>query len=390
MLTTLILASTVLTGVLLLRPVIRRNPLWRAMVTPLASIIGSGFLILGPVLAKDFGAWAPAVMAALCGLAWAFGMSIRANITRLGDGPVRETIPEQISAAMLAIAYVISVAYYLNLFGSFAVSLTPFAGPDGARIVTTTAYVLILGLGWTSGFAALERAEYQAVALKLAVIAGLLVALAVYFVDRSGDGALIVPEAHIRGWQAVTLGFGLLVTVQGFETSRYLGDEYSARVRHQSMKMAQGLSTAIYVIYVALLVFTLPVPNQGVTETEIIDLMQRVAPILPMMLVAAALAAQFSAAVADTGGSGGLVPELTEGRLSARQGYLALVLVGLALTWAADVFQIISYASRAFAAYYGMQSFIAARHARGPARLFHGGLALLAAAIAILGTPVEG
>ncbi len=54
-----------------------------------------------------------------------------------------------------------------------------------------------------------------------------------------------------------------------------------------------------------------------------------VSPILPAMLVLAALAAQFSAAVADTGGSGGLVFELTGGRLSQRQAYAILCLAGL-------------------------------------------------------------
>ena len=32
-----------------------RSDTWRATVTPLASIIGSGFLISGPLLAKEFG-----------------------------------------------------------------------------------------------------------------------------------------------------------------------------------------------------------------------------------------------------------------------------------------------------------------------------------------------
>ncbi|MEK9751843.1 MAG: hypothetical protein VW338_01335 [Rhodospirillaceae bacterium] len=37
-------------------------------------------------------------------------------------------------------------------------------------------------------------------------------------------------------WRAMTLGFGLIVTVQGFETSRYLGDEYDATTRNRSMR----------------------------------------------------------------------------------------------------------------------------------------------------------
>ena len=59
--------------------------------------------------------------------------------------------------------------------------------------------------------------------------------------------------------------------------------------------------------------------------------------------------------------------ELTDGRLSPRQGYGALVALGLILTWSADVFQIITYASRAFALYYALQAVIAALAAwRGP------------------------
>ncbi|MEX0971114.1 MAG: hypothetical protein WD046_11800 [Paracoccaceae bacterium] len=369
---------------------LRANTYWRAMITPLASIIGSGFLILGPVLAQDYGAWAPVAMIALCAVAWGFGMSIRANITRIGDGPAPTSLAERISGVLLALAYVISVSYYLNLFGAFAVSLTPVAGPTGARIVTTVAYVLILILGWTKGFDALERLEYPTVALKLAVIAALLVALAVNFAGTAADHALILPAAQTQGWHAIVLGFGLLVTVQGFETSRYLGATYDAGVRVTSMKMAQGLATVIYVIYVVFLVFAVPITADAVSETEIITLMRTIAPVLPMMLVAAALAAQFSAALADTGGAGGLLVELTGRRYSARQGYLALVAIGLALTWAADVFQIIAYASRAFAAYYGVQSLIAARHAKGPARVLHGALTLLAVAIALLGVPIEG
>ncbi len=95
-------------------------------------------------------------------------------------------------------------------------------------------------------------------------------------------------------------------------------------------------------------------------ETAIIGLMALVAPILPLLLTAAALAAQFSAAVADTSGSGGLIEELTGGTVSVRVAYALLVVTGLALTWALNVFEIITYASRAFAFYYAIQSAIAA------------------------------
>ena len=120
-------------------------------------------------------------------------------------------------------------------------------------------------------------------------------------------------------------------------------------------------------------------------------MMAVVAPILPAMLVAAALSAQFSAAIADTSGAGGLVAELTRKRISQRQAYAVLVAAGITLTWSANVFQIISYASRAFALYYAVQSAIAATHADLPPakRAIYAALAVLGLAITLLGTPVE-
>ena len=91
-------------------------------------------------------------------------------------------------------------------------------------------------------------------------------------------------------------------------------------------------------IYIGLLAFLFPPKTVPLNETAIIDMMGIVAPILPVLLVAAALSAQFSAAVADTNGSGGLIAELSRGRISPRVGYTLLVGIGLLLTWTANVF----------------------------------------------------
>jgi hypothetical protein len=64
--------------------------------------------------------------------------------------------------------------------------------------------------------------------------------------------------------------------------------------------------------------------------------------------------------------------------------------VALILTWVGDVFSIIGYASRAFAFYYALQAAIAAAGAGNwPKRLFFFTMALLGAAITLLGTSVE-
>jgi len=394
--TVLILLAAAAVGALMLWPRLARNPLWRAALTPLASIIGSGFLVLGPILGTEFGWMGLPVMAVLCLGAVLFGWAIRWNIaTRQialpAPGSARAVL-EVVSSWALAFAYVISVAYYLNLFGAFGVSLTPLRDAWTARLVTTAMFGVILVIGWTRGFSALERVEEGAVGLKLAIIAGLLMGLVLYFWDQTSAGALIVDPPRASGWQAVTLIFGLVVTVQGFETSRYLGQAYPAALRRRSMLLAQAVASAIYLIYIALVTFTFSMGDQPLTETAIVDLMGVVAPVLPVMLVIAALAAQLSAAVADTNGSGGLLEELTHGRLSSRAGYAVLVAIGVTLTWVADVFQIISYASRAFALYYGLQAAIAVLGpGASPAkRAAFAALAVLGLACAIFGTPVEG
>jgi hypothetical protein len=390
-----ILAAVAVFGVVLMSPRLRKKPTWRAMTTPLASIIGSGFLVLGPILDNEYGAYAPAVMAALCVGSYLFGAAIRYNMRAL-EAEVTHWPHgvETLSSWALSFAYIVSVAYYLNLFGAFAVSLTPFDDVVFARIVTSAIYLVIARVGWTRGFRSLEAMEYISVTVKLAIIAGLLVGLAFFFAERTGQGALVLLEPRISGWAALTLGFGLLVTVQGFETSRYLGATYDTETRVRSMKWAQWLSAAIYMTYILLLGYVFPREDLQLSETAIVDMMGVITPLLPLLLVAAALAAQFSAAVADTSGSGGLMAELSGQRIRPRMGYLILTVVGLALTWVTDVFQIISYASRAFAVYYAMQAAMAAlaAHRRGQMKRVAGftALAVLGFAIAIFGQAVEG
>ncbi len=391
----LILAAVSLTAALLIWPRLANATLWRATITPLASIIGSGFLVLGPILNASFGAFAPLVMIGLCAIAYGFGSAIRFSIADMEITPPSRGITQLETAAslVLAFAFVVSVAYYLNLFGAFGVSLTELDDRFHAKLLTTATFAVILFTGLTRGFSALERLEQISVGLKLAIIAGLLVGLALYFRKAVVQEALVFAPPRLTGWAALSLIAGLLVTVQGFETSRYLGTTYDAATRIKSMRLAQLISAGIYILYIAFLTYTFDGNAAPLSETAIIDLMAVVAPILPLLLVMAALSAQFSAAIADTGGSGGLISEITRGVVTEKQAYVVLVGLGLLLTWTANIFEIISYASRAFALYYALQATIAAARAwrngrRGKVTLFIF-IGLIGAAAALFGTSVE-
>lgn len=379
----------------LLMPRLARSRDWRATVTPLASIIGSGFLVLAPLLVREFGHHAGAAMAALCVLAYAVGGGIRSNIemrARHVGGRTVERL-EHASAWALSFAYVISVAYYLNLFGAFAVSLTPWHQPWHGKAVTSAVLLLIAGLGWRGGLHALERAETLTVGIKLAIIGGLLAGMAWYVAGHGMETGGAGSSGH-WGLSALPMFFGLLITVQGFETSRYLGAEYDVATRVRTMRRAQWLSSAIYVAYIGLTSICFTARDVPLSETAVIGMMAPVAALLPPLLVLAALAAQFSAAVADTNGCGGLVGEMSRGRLSPRQAYVALVAAALLLTWVADIFQIISLASRAFAVYYAMQmalAFVMGRETGAPRwrRAWHGALMLLMLVVVAFGQPAE-
>lgn len=379
---------------LLLLPALRRRSGWRATVTPLASIIGSGFLVVGPILAGVAGRWATAAMAGLCGLAWLFGAAVRYNIARaepLRGGPWHPQLQalDRFAELALVLAYFISVTYYLNLLGAFLLKGVGIVDPTLARVATSGIVLGLGALGYVRGFLGIERVEVLAVSFKLAVIGGVLAALVAVALGGGAHGP--VPTAEAGGpWHLVRVLLGCVILVQGFETSRFLGQDYDAATRIRSMRWAQLLSTAIYVAFIALVLPHVPqgVVNAG-AETAIVDIVGRVATVLGPLLVLAAVASQLSAAVADMGGAGGLLHEVTARRVPPRMAYAGITLVALLLTWNTDIFAIIAFASRAFAAYYLMQCMLAsalAGDSRWRRLLFALG-ALLALAVVVLGIP---
>ena len=85
---------------------------------------------------------------------------------------------------------------------------------------------------------------------------------------------------------------------------------------------------------------------------------------------------------------------MSGGRITQRLAYALLAVIGVALTWFSNVFEIISHASRAFALYYALQAAIAAVSAwrnggLGIRAVSFGLLALLGLAIVVFGMPAE-
>ncbi|BAN68434.1 hypothetical protein [endosymbiont of unidentified scaly snail isolate Monju] len=388
------LLALAVAGVLLSRP-LRSARGWRATVTPLASIIGSGFLVVAPVLGRLLGRYAILGMTGITLVALTVGAVMRFNIRHLEPLLERGALDplglwlERAANLALSLAYVISVAFYLRLLSAFA--LRPLVLEQGFWLdaLTTLVLVFIGGIGWRRGLHALENLEEYSVSIKLAVIAALLAGLAVHDLHTGFD--LSAVHAGVSDpWEIARVLAGLLLVVQGFETSRYLGAEYDAGLRVRSMRRAQWLSTTIYLAFLALVTPLLGGINGArVDETAVIDLAAAAAWILGPMLILAALMSQFSAAVADTVGAGGLVQEESRGRIHDRQAYPLIALLAIILVWSADLFEIVSLASRAFAFYYLLQTLLALRLAFGwRQRLGFGLVAALLAFVVLFGKAV--
>ena len=358
-----IVAALLLGGYLAFSRRLAASSNWKATVTPLASIMGSGFLVSAPLLGGIVGNLAVVCMGLLLVLAYLVGGVIRFNIRHFEPIETKAHGPAQIIAFLsriaLAGAYFISVTYYLELLAAFLLRAVNVDNAVAGNAITTALLITIGGIGMWRGLKELEAVEKYAVAFNLGMIGALLVSLAVYNGRLLASGTWALPSiSSDLGLHDLRVLLGLLIVVQGFETSRYLGDAHPAPQRIATMRMAQLVSSAIYIVFIALATVLFH-EDLGADVTAIIGMTRPVAFVLPVLIATAAIGSQFSAAVADNEGASGLIEDISERKVPVRYAYLGIMLVTVVLTWTVNVNEIIAYASRAFALYYTLQCVVA-------------------------------
>lgn len=366
MINVIILVSAIaLAGYLNFSKKLKKSSDWSATVTPLASIMGSGFLVSAPLLGGLVGGYAVICISILLVIAYTVGGVIRFNIQYFEPLEKKKTHEAAHSIALLsrlvlAGAYFISVSYYLQLLAVFSLSFLGYENQTTAHIITTVLLTVIGSIGILKGLSVLEKVEKYAVSLNLAVIGSLLLALVIYNIMLVSEGNWHLPETPSKiSIDDFRILLGLLIVVQGFETSRYLGDEHSPEQRIRTMKFAQLISSIIYVSFISLTTVLFH-DGLGADVTAIIQLTAPIAVVLPLLISFAAIGSQFSAAVADNAGAGGLLGEISGNKIPLKYAYLLIFLVTVMITWETNVNQIISFASRAFALFYFLQCLVAA------------------------------
>jgi hypothetical protein len=365
------------------------KPIVDATSTPLSSIFGSGFLIIVPILAGAVGPYAVLAMAAVCALAYAVGSVIRFNIKHaepvLAGTPGEATLSfERSSDLALVLAYVISVCLYVHILAAFVLGGFHADSELNENLLTTAVIGVIVAIGVTKGLQMLDVLEQWGLYITLLIIVLLIFGFAHYdwTVWQSASGITLTKALKHTPWEVLTIVAGTLIVVQGFETTRYLGSSFDADVRVNASRWSQIISTAVYLVFVAL---TLPVVhtlNGKYDDNSLIALVGVAAALLAVPLIVAAALSQFSAAVADTLAATGNMQETTHEHLKSRFGCILVGGGAIALTWSASTLEIVALASRAFAFYYMLQCLVAISVSQSTAQRV--GMALVAAALGFI------
>ena len=205
-------------------PRLTKSRSWQATLTPLSSIIGSGFLIIAPLLASVVGTYSPLAVTGIVLLAYAIGGVIRFNIIHaeplLHDrmaNPVIYKI-DLFANAALSFAYVTAVAFYLSLLSSFLLTYMGFGDSPGLeRSLTTTIILFIAATGFLRGLGGLEKLEAYSMSLQLSIVAALLIGIIVYNYDFIQSEQSLIFDVKERSFiTKMCILAGILLVVQGF------------------------------------------------------------------------------------------------------------------------------------------------------------------------------
>jgi len=342
-----------------------RAHLRHARATPLASIFGSGFLVIVPILNGAVGPYALLAMSVVCAIAYAMGSVIRFNIRHAeplleeGKASPRVLRYEQTANLALVLAYAISVCLYIHILAAFLLGGLGINTPRRENIVTVLIIAVIAVVGRFRGLDMLLVLEHWALRITAFLVVALIVGFLIYDWKAFQTGSIVWPVFPAQDlWTVLTVVGGTLIVVQGFETSRYLGSQYDRELRIWSCRSSQIVSTIIYLVFVAAATPLMHILGSEVEDNGLLKLAAVASVYLPIPLVIAAVLSQFSAAVADVVAAGGNVDESTDGRVDEKQAYVFICGIAIILAFASTL-TILSFASRGFAFYYFLQCLVA-------------------------------
>ncbi|MGI9614916.1 MAG: hypothetical protein ACR2QO_18545 [Acidimicrobiales bacterium] len=349
---------------LLYRPRVQQSRQYRATVVPLANIMDVGFIIFAPSIVLLVGLFAPLAMLGVSLVAIATGFVIAYNIRNHepleGTDDVSNVVERAAEWALLA-ASIVNIAYYTLIL--MALLLLPIeAFTTGRQTLGGVLFLAaILTVGLSGGMAWLNRQGDRTTAFNIAAVIGVLVAFVIYNVQEALGGRWGLGESPTIDVDALRKVIGLFAIVQGFEAARYIGVRFSAERRISGMRVAQGLSTVVFVALVAsILVLFLP-PEEEVSGTAIFVVSEKIGQSMPYMLLLAAIGSQTSAVINATSSRSDM---LVNKKVPRKLSFAAILVPAILVVIFTDVSAAVNIASRVFALYFLIQASLAVLLAR--------------------------
>ena len=345
----------------LYRPRVQQSKHYQAAVVPLANIMDVGFILFTPAIVLLVGFRAPFFMLGICLVAIAAGFAIAYNIRHYEPVESEGGTPDRIEAIAewsLLGASIVNIAYYAMVLMTLVQLLFDTNSADGRTVMSIVLLVALVAVGMGGGMDWLNRLGDRTTAFNLAAVIGVVVVFVVANVQEMLGGRWELGPSPDLGSEQIRKMIGLFTLVQGFEASRYIGVRFGAEERISTMRVAQVISTIVFVLFTVTLLLAFLPPLPGVQEDgrAIFEVSELIGGALPWLLMLAALGSQTSAIIGATSSRSDM---LVEHQVPRKITFPVILLPAVLLVILVDVNVAVNLASRVFAVYFAIQALLA-------------------------------
>jgi hypothetical protein len=346
----------------LYRPRVQQSKEYQATVVPLSNIMDVGFILFSPAIVLLVGFRAPFFMLGICLVAIAAGFAMAYNIRHYepveGEGGAPDRI-ERVAEWSLLGASMVNIAYYTMILMMLIQLPFDWNSVNGRTVMGVALLAVLVVVGMRGGMDWLNNLGNRTTAFNIAAVIGVVVAFLVANVQEALGGRWDLGPSPDMGTEEIRKMIGLFAIVQGFEASRYIGVRFGAERRVSTMRIAQTVSTVVFVIFMVSLLLAFLPPPPGVPEdgTAIFAVSGLVGALLPWLLLLAALGSQTSAIIGATSSRSDM---LVSNKVPRTTTFPIILIPAIMLVILVDVNMAVNLASRVFAAYFTIQASLAA------------------------------
>jgi hypothetical protein len=229
---------------------------------------------------------------------------------------------------------------------------------DRRTVVGVILLATLVLVGMRGGMDTLNRIGDRTTAFNIAAVIGIVTTFVVANAQEALGGRWELGPSPALDAEEIRKMIGLFAIVQGFEASRYIGVRFAAEQRISTMRVAQVVSTVVFVIFMVtlLLAFLPPPPGVPTDGRAIFAVSALVGGLLPWLLLLAALGSQTSAIIGATSSRSDM---LVNNDFPRRVTFPMILVPAILVVIFVDLNVAVNLASRVFAAFFTIQASLA-------------------------------